>query len=166
MKQICILLCFFFALCAQISAQNSSNIPPATFFDPEQNPVAMRNDTSLQFVVSEYVLVKSVTTRLGQGSRVTKMYKSKWPNGMNCLVFEGNYFGDNQKGFSIGITLLPDANAKFYYASNEAMVCEKPGCNNCSISNGKCIGCCSTDSDGTASQSISVPLLKVPINID
>jgi len=164
MKNNYALIVIFFVLCTQINAQVA---PQANFFDPEQNPVAMRNNTTLQLIVSEYVLAKSVTTRLGQGSKVSNMYKTKSANGTESLIFEGNYSGNEPHHFSMRITLVPDLAGKYFYISSPALICEKIGCFNCSIFEGDCIGCCPTlEGNGRAGRDLAAPLLRVPTSTD
>ena len=168
MKNIYTLLIILFAFCAPLSAQVSGTIAPAEFFDPERNPVAVRSDTTLQLVVSEYVLIKSVTARLGKGCQVNKMSKIKSLNGMVYLIFEGNYSGRDPQPFALGINLVPDTSGKFYYGSNEALVCEKAGCSNCGILNGACTNCCAPPpgNGSKTARTIAVPMLKVTSSVD
>jgi len=168
MKKRYTMLLLACAVSIQLCAQVTKSIPPATFFDPEHDPIAIRSDTSLLLVVSEYILVKSVTARVGQKCVIDKTYKSTLKNGATAIIFEGHYTGDPGQRFSMGLNLIPDAAGKFFYAAQEATMCEKPGCSNCTLSNGRCLGCCDdAGSNGMASRSkIVVPLLKVQTSID
>lgn len=94
------------AVSIQLCAQVTKSIPPATFFDPEHDPIAIRSDTSLLLVVSEYILVKSVTARVGQKCVIDKTYKSTLKNGATAIIFEGHYTGDPGQRFSMGSTLF------------------------------------------------------------
>ncbi len=136
----------------------------AHFFDPEHDPVAVRSDTTLQLLVSEYLLAKSVKARLGQSCQVLKIYKNQPSAIGETLVFEGIYGSKNRQRFTLSIPLMPDTSGRFYYASAQAIVCSAPGCNNCSILNGNCVGCCSSANGGAVS--LPSPLLKVQTNID
>ncbi|MBC7774095.1 MAG: hypothetical protein H7246_01550 [Phycisphaerae bacterium] len=148
-----------------LNAQNNGhNLPQVNFFDPEHDPVALRSDTTLQLLVSEYVLVKSVKARMGQDCQILKTYKNRSPNGGENLLFEGIYLAKNRQRFTLSVSLTPDAQGRFYYASSQALVCSAPGCNNCSIANGNCVGCCSS-ANGNA-VSLPSPLLKVQTNLD
>ncbi|MFN0175885.1 MAG: hypothetical protein ACKVU0_14630 [Saprospiraceae bacterium] len=147
---------FSFLLTAQVKNTNA-------FFDPQHDPVALRSDTSIQLLVSEYVLAKSVEARLGQGCQVLKTYKNRLTSGTQTLVFEGVYRTKNNQKFSLEIPLKPDAQARFYYASTQALVCSSPGCNNCSILDGNCVGCCTEAVGGAVS--LPSPLAKIQTNI-
>lgn len=142
----------------RMSAQNP------IFFDPAHDPVALRTDSTLQLLVSEYVLTKSVKARLGPDCKVLKAYKHRSPKGAESLIFEGIYLAKNGQHFTLSVPLVPDAQGRFYYTSSQSIVCSAPGCNNCSIDNGNCVGCCS-DANGSA-VALPTPLLKVQINIE
>lgn len=159
------LLPLFVFASLHLHAQNNGNNPPQTsFFDPQNDPVAVRSDTSLQLLVSEYVLAKSVRARLGQDCQVLKIYKNRSPQGGESLLFEGVYLSKNRQRFTLSVPLLPDPQARFYFVSTQAIVCSTPGCNNCSISQGNCVGCCS-NADGSAI-ALPNPLLKVQKSIE
>ncbi len=143
-----------------LTAQVNNN---SAFFDPQHDPVALRSDTSIQLLVSEYVLFKSVETRLGQGCQVLNTYKDRTASGAQSLVFEGIYQAKSNQKFCLEIPLKPDAQARFYFASTQALVCSSPGCNNCSILNGNCVGCCSEAGGGAVS--LPSPLAKIQTSI-
>ncbi len=149
----------------RMSAQNpGGNMPQKIFFDPERDPVALRTDTTLQLLVSEYVLTKSVKARMGPNCLILKASKSRSPKGIESLLFEGIYLAKDRQRFTISVPLVPDAQGQLYYTSSQAIVCSAPGCNNCSIDNGNCVGCCS-NINGSA-VALPSPLLKVQINIE
>ena len=155
----------FMLVLLRLGAQNNSgNLPQANFFDPERDPVALRSDTTLQLLVSEYVLAKSVKARLGQDCQVLKIRKSQGRDGSESLLFEGVYLAKARQRFSLSVPLLPDAQGRYYYASAQAIVCSAPGCNNCSILNGNCVGCC----DSASGNAVALPtsLSKVLMTID
>lgn len=151
---------FFILFSGHLIAQVKNN---SVFFDPQHDPVALRNDTSIQLLVSEYVLTKSVEARLGQGCQILKMYKNRTASRPQTIVFEGVYRAKNNQKFCLEIPLQPDAQAQFYYASTQALVCSSPGCNNCSILNGNCVGCCSEAGGGAVS--LPSPLAKIQTSI-
>ncbi len=157
-------LLFAIAFLSLNAQNNGHNLPQATFFDPERDPVALRSDTSLQLLVSEYVLLKSAKTRMGQDCQILKTYKNKSPNGVESLLFEGVYLTKNRQRFTLCVPLTPDAQGRFYYVSAQALVCSAPGCNNCSIANGNCVGCCSSGNGNSVS--FPSPLLKVQTNLE
>lgn len=163
MKHLFLLTILFTSL--HLNAQHRDrDLSKLLFFDPEHDPIAIRSDTMLQLIISEYVLAKSVKARLGQDCQVTKTYKNRLPNGDETLVFEGLFLSKGRQPFTLGIVLIPDTQGRFYYTSAQAIVCSSPGCNNCSIVNGNCSGCCSS-AVGSA-VGLPVPLLKVPLTID
>lgn len=147
--------------CLQIKGQNTSL--PVRYFDPEHEPVAIRSsDSSLQLIVSEYVLAKSIKARLGQSFQLNKVYKHQIKNGKPYLIFEGIYNTAPPQSLALGLLMIPDAQGKYYYASTLAdMTCGVVGCENCSIVNGECTGCCPNSSSNFAN-----PLMKVPAGID
>jgi len=148
-----------FGLNAQVNDAGTIN-----FFDPERDPVALRSDTSLQLLVSEYVLNKAVKSRMGQGCQVQKTSKNRLINGSEYLIFEGTFGIRESQHFTLAVPLMPDALGRFYYTSAQAMVCSSPGCSNCSILNGNCVGCCSSSSSRAVS--LPSPLLKVSTTIE
>ena len=63
MKYALLLFIIFSSL--RLFAQfNTGNAPQHNFFDPERDPIALRSDTTLQLLVSEYILCKSVKARM------------------------------------------------------------------------------------------------------
>jgi hypothetical protein len=163
MKNLFLLLLLLAGM--RMSAQvNSGGNAQIIFFDPEHDAVAIRNDTTLQLLVSEYILAKSVKARLGQDYQVRKIYKSRSSQGDDTLIFEGEFNLRIKQRFTLSIPMIPDTLGLLYYASTQALLCSQPGCNNCSIVNGSCAGCCSS---GTASAiGLPAPLLKVPMTIE
>jgi hypothetical protein len=163
MKHILLLLLIF--TCLQLSAQiNPKEASQISYFDPEHDPVAIRSDNALQLLVSEYILAKSVQARLGPDCQVTKISKTQSGAGAESLVFEGIWISKVRQQFVLGIPLNPDASGRLFYASTQALVCSSPGCNNCSILNGNCTGCCLSNSGSAIG--LPGPLLKVSITID
>lgn len=154
MKNTFLILFAFIGHC--LAAQTSP------YFDPERDPVAQRTDTDFQLIVSEYVLAKSLKASMGNNCHVEKTYKDKLADGRPCLFFEGRWMQDLHH-FSIGIPLKPDAQQRLFYLESQAIVCSAPGCNNCSIYNGNCVGCCSSTSENRLSPT---PLKKVQMAID
>ena len=147
------------ALNAQVPA--SENV---LYFDPLQDPVALRTDTTLQLLLSTSVLAQSVQTRLGAGTQVTRSYQTRSPKGVETLIFEGLYTNQDGQQFSLEIPLRPDATGRLWFADSAALVCSSPGCNNCSIYQGNCVGCC-TSTSANASY-LPAPLVKVPLTIN
>ena len=163
MKQIILLLLLL--PCLRLSAQvNPKDALQIHYFDPEHDPVALRSDTSLQLLVSEYILAKSVQARMGQDCQVTKISKVRSTQGAESLVFQGVWISKDRQQFTLGIPLIPDDSGRLFYASTQALVCSSPGCNNCSILNGNCTGCCLISTG--SSVGLPSPLLKVSITID
>lgn len=161
MRHLYLFLCLFLA--AQLGAQvNKGENQQSPIFDPLRDPVALQQDASVQLLVSEFVLTKSLKARMGAGVQVLKTYKHRSENGTNHLVFEGLYPGGTP--FAIAIPLLPDAQERYYYPSAQAMICSSPGCNNCSILNGNCVGCCSAVNEN--SSVLPQPLLSVQTSIE
>ena len=162
MKYALLLFIIFSSL--RLFAQfNTGNAPQHNFFDPERDPIALRSDTTLQLLVSEYILCKSVKARMGQDCQVLKTYQKKLQNGTERLIFEGIYTSKSRQHFTVSIPLKPDEQGRFYYISGQAIVCSAPGCNNCTIDQGNCVGCCSSTSNAV---SLTSPLLKVQTNIE
>lgn len=159
MKHFLSFICLLYCFCVQ--AQVADN---CTYFDPAKDPVAFRQDTSLQLIVSEYVLIKSVKARMGPGCRIYSIHKSLETQGAPSLIFEGVLELNNHQRFTLGIPLVPDAQQRYYYASSQALVCSSPGCNNCSILNGNCVGCCSSTSGGSIA--LPMPLQKIQTTIE
>lgn len=140
------------------------DIPPAQFFDPERNPVAMRSDSGVvDLIVSEYVLAKSIKARMGQNFLVQKISKSRWNNGQYYLMIEGKYTGTPLQKLAYGIRLIPDLQGKFFYANAMTdKTCGVEDCDNCYFDqNGDCAGCCPNNPNA-----ISAPLIKVLSTID
>lgn len=131
---------------------------PQQLFDPERDPVAIREGDAVQLFVSEYVLSKSVRARIGRQAQVDKVYQMVW-TGAPYLVVEGRHPSDNgMQTFKFNIPLMPDASGRFLYASATAQACNGP-CGNCGTNPADC-GCCTT-SNGRSGQTIPSPLLKV-----
>ena len=163
MKHLFLFFILFISL--HLNAQHKEgNLSNANFFDPERDPIALRSNTTLQLLMSEYMLAKSVKARLGQDCQVLIIHKNRLHDGSESLLFEGVYLAKARQRFSLLVPLIPDAQGRYYYASAQAIICSAPGCNNCSILNGNCVGCCDSTS-GTA-VALPSPLSKVPMTID
>lgn len=153
-----------FSFCtATLFAQSKNDGVPPTFFDPQKDPIALRNDTVLHLLVSEYVLAKSVKTRLGTDYQVTKTWKSTRPD-EPMLFLEGHINTPQPHSFTLAIPLVSDVSGRFYYASSQALVCSSPGCSNCSILHGACVGCCASAVGNGLS--VTSPLVKIQTSID
>lgn len=152
-----LLLLSALALRAQTNAQNAVQV-----FDPERDPVAIRADSALFLIVSEYVLTQAVKTRLGKECQVFYISKTNALAQPASLLFQGKMALQQEQDFTLKIPLTPDAEGRLYYASTQALICSAPGCNNCSIQNGNCVGCCA---NGT-SVALPFPLGKVKTNPD
>lgn len=163
MKHLYLLFCLLISLNLQAQVAGNGTVS-SNFFDPEQHPIALRSDTSLQLLVSQNVLVKSVKARMGPDCQILKMYRNRLPKGGECLVFEGIYLQKDQQRFILSVPLQPDAQGRFYYASTQALICSSPGCNNCSISNGNCVGCCSDPVNSAVV--LPKPLSKIQTNVE
>ena len=105
----------------------------------------------------------SDSARMGQDCQVLKTYQKKLQNGTERLIFEGIYTSKSRQHFTVSIPLKPDEQGRFYYISGQSIVCSASGCNNCTIDQGNCIGCCSSTSNAV---SLTSPLLKVQTNIE
>lgn len=158
MKQFYLFCCLLLAV--QLNAQINNG--GKTSFDPLRDPVALKQDNCVQLLVSEFVLAKSLKARIGSDASVLKTYKNCAENGSNHLVFEGQY--SNGTSFMISIPLLPDAQERYYYTSAQALICSTPGCNNCSILNGNCVGCCTAVNENN--RILAQPLLSVQTSTD
>lgn len=149
----------------QLQAQvwSSSLAATTTFFDPEREPIAVRSDSSVQLIVSEYLLAKAVAARLGVSCRVCEISKQRRSGGAFSLQIRGQY---DAKGtpFALEVPLLPAAEVRFYHAAAEAAICSTPGCSNCNVQNGKCVGCCQLSNDSAVK--LNLPMIKVPTAID
>ena len=142
-----------------------TNGKPTPFFDPQTDALAIKKDSVIQLLVSEYALAKSASARLGAGYSVSRMYKDyDTLNGPLTLIIEGRFDNDRRRPFIMAIPLIPDDRNRFYYASSQALVCSQPGCSNCSIQNGDCTGCCATNAG--RGDLLPFPLLKIPISPD
>lgn len=160
MKSIILSLALAWWAATQIlSAQNAANGIPQYFFDPERDPVAVREGEAIHLFVSEYILAKSVRARVGRQSQIDKVYQLGW-SGKPYLIVEGHYPADGgPQYFKFNIPLTPDASGKFLYAARAGQSCNGP-CGNCGTDPSNC-GCCTTSSNGREGQPIQSPLLKV-----
>jgi hypothetical protein len=159
MRQIIKLLigCFVFGV-SSLVAQNPGSGLPQHFFDPERDPVVIRQGKSMQLYISEYLIAKSVRARIGRQCDVTKVYTLS-DSGREYLIIEGQYQSDQLQYFQLNIPLMADKAGKYWYAGSEAGSCQSTSCSNC----GKppaCATCCG-GTDGSRAQSIRSPLLKV-----
>ncbi|MBL7825051.1 MAG: hypothetical protein JNJ57_00355 [Saprospiraceae bacterium] len=153
---------------APLQAQIQTRSPQNNSFDPAFDPIAVRTDTSTQLVVSEFMLAKSLSMRLGKPCTFNEIRKVRMSNGMVMLIFDGQYASPSRQKFSLGVPLIPDNIGKFFYASYQALQCETEGCNSCSIADGKCVGCCfPVGNNGMqVHKTIDMPFQKVQINFD
>jgi hypothetical protein len=134
------------------------------WFDPEIHPVAVQKDSSLHLLVSEYVLAKSLETRMEKTVRVEAVFRSEEPNGLPSLVFTGIFTNLYRQPFTLSLRLRPEPTSRFYHADTLAIICSAPGCNNCRVVNQRCEGCC----DLSSGQSLSLirPLVRVGIAVE
>jgi len=161
MKTFLLLLSLAGAFGLQAQILNTST--PQGSFDPEHDPIAIRVDSSFQLLVSEYMLIKSLQARLSTEYQIYKVHKTG-ETLQPLLVFEGVYLNSNQQNCSISISLIAASDGLLYHTSNQALVCSTPGCSNCSILEGNCVGCCANSN--TRPTIITAPLAKVLSNID
>jgi hypothetical protein len=134
------------------------------WFDPELHPVAVQIDSNLQLLVSEYVLAKSLETRMEKSVRVQAVFRQKDADGQESLVFTGVYPAKYRQPFSLSLRLRPEPLSRFYYADTQAIICSAPGCNNCRVVNQRCEGCC----DIASGQSVALirPLARVATTVE
>ncbi|MCC7466597.1 MAG: hypothetical protein IT261_10020 [Saprospiraceae bacterium] len=134
------------------------------WFDPERHPIAVQKDSSLLLLVSEYVLAKSLDTRMEKSVRVEAVARQKEPDGQHSLVFTGVYPDKSKQPFTLSLRLRPEPSSRFYYADTQAIICSAPGCNNCRVVNQRCEGCC----DISSGQSLAVikPLVRVATEVE
>jgi hypothetical protein len=134
------------------------------WFDPALHPVAVQKDSCLHLLVSEYVLAKSLETRMEKSVRVQAVFRQKEPDGGESLVFSGIYPAKSRQPFILSLRLRPEPSSRFYFADNQAIICSAPGCNNCRVVHHQCQGCC----DLSSGQSLSLirPLVKVITELD
>ena len=150
------LLIACFHLHAQVEGKNNIS---SGYFDPARDPLAVRADTVIQLLVSESTLAKSLGARLGEDCQVLKIFHRQMPKGGVNLVLEGVLKTKGQQRFLMSVPLLPDAQSRYYYAAAQGIICSAPGCNNCSIDQGNCVGCCSDMAQGATI--LPAPLSKV-----
>lgn len=155
--QFTIITCGFMAFAARAGAQTG-------YFDPQLEPLAIRKDSVTQLLVSEYTLARSIKARMGPGSKVLRVYKDRNPSGEEWLMAEGMFYHDQQQPFVVAIPLVPDQQHRLLYAGAQALVCSTPGCNNCSIQNGICVGCCTTATGH--STVLQTPLLRISLTLE
>lgn len=156
---------YFFSLMLVAAAAFPACLRAQTgFFDPQKEALAIRKDSVTQLLVSEYLLAKSIKARMGPGCSVLRVYKDRNAAGADWLMAEGLFYNDQQQPFVMALPLIPDSQNHLLYAGTQALVCSTPGCNNCSIQNGNCVGCCTTASgQSTVLQS---PLIKIALSLE
>jgi len=162
MKILTLLLLFLCPFWA--AAQHPSDSTLGRFFDPEKQPIATQNDSIVTLVISEYLIAKSIETRLGTSCQITKIYKVAAQNGSYCLVCEGIWKDKSRQPFTLAIPLIPDSQLKYLYAASQALICSSPGCNNCTIQNGHCVGCCSINNEEATN--LALPMIKISTKIE
>lgn len=163
MKHIVLVVCLLGGLCMNAQVKSRDNFKDNQF-DPQRDPVALQSDSTLHLLVSEFILIKALKTRLGPDMQIHKMYKGQLDKGVNCIIFEGWQTGKNAFPIVFLVPLMPDPEQLYYYTSTQAIVCSAPGCNNCSVQNGKCVGCCDSSNESTGT--LSQPLSKVDLSVD
>jgi hypothetical protein len=139
MKKI-ILLSFLLALSADvlIAQVTTSTINPE--FDPQLMPVAVDMDSSIQLIVSDFILAKSLKTQVPAIAQVVEVAPLQ-KNGKLYLAFCIRFKGTPSHLFYHNI-LLYKGLQEAYYISNQSVTCGsdcqdcKAGCE-CS-SNGGC----------------------------
>lgn len=134
------------------------------WFDPELHPVAVQIDSGLHLLISEYVLAKSLETRLENSVRVQAVFRQNEPDGQESLLFTGIYTTKSRQAFSLSLRLRPEPLSRFYFADTQAIICSAPGCNNCRVVNQRCEGCC----DIASGQSVELvrPLVRVATTVE
>lgn len=130
----------------------------APTFDPAFEPVALRADSSLQLVQSEYILAKALRARMPWIQQVEQIQKVRAQN-MDYLVYTVRTANVPQQTIFISIPLLVGPGG-WLYAANTATLCNGNGCNRC----GPPPSCsCDGGTGGCSSSSLFAPLVKVAL---
>ncbi len=98
---------------------NRQQQAPPTEFDPQTMPVAIEQDSSLQLLVSEYVLCKSLKAAVPGVVKVREV-RQFTENGFQYLVYKARIqqFGKEETTISIPLYKLPNGQ---YYVSNTGL---------------------------------------------
>lgn len=158
MKPVLIL---FIALLTGYAAHAQS---PAPIFNPQTMPVAVVSDSTVQLIVSNFTLIRSLKTQVPNLERVEKVAQIK-KAGKEYLVFTAQFRGAPRERYFINIPLREQV-AGWYYATSGGSVCA--GCNDCQ---GNC-GACSDSTQSCSAPPASVhiistfPLAKVTLSIE
>lgn len=153
-------LIIFIALLAGSTAYAQS---PVALFNPQTMPVAVVSDSTVQLIVSNFTLIRSLKAQMPNLERVEKVTQIK-KAGKEYLVFTAQLRGAPHERYFINIPLREQV-AGWYYATSGGSVCA--GCSDCQ---GNC-GACSDSTQGcSAPASIhlipALPLAKVTLSVE
>ncbi|MBN8684998.1 MAG: hypothetical protein J0L99_20290 [Chitinophagales bacterium] len=152
-------------ICSQINAQPQAGTMASAAgssstlfsFDPQTTPVAVKSGDQVQLFISEYLLIQSLSARLGEASKVQKVERIQL-NGVHYLAYDWLYLFNPQKTYSTLVPLVPNGN--YFFAANSGTTCETSGCDQCKRDDCTCttgIG----NTCGGGSMAIPFPLLKI-----
>ncbi|HLP92998.1 MAG TPA: hypothetical protein VK168_03135 [Saprospiraceae bacterium] len=120
-----ILICFILKLACTFTHAQS----PDGFFDPLRDPVAALVNNRLRLVVSEEVLVRSVSANMPQMGTVERVDRQFIENAW-WLTIESRHSGDMEQSVFIAVRLKEGADQKFF-ADHYWTACTGEGCGGC-----------------------------------
>lgn len=115
---------FVLILCTFTHAQS-----PDGFFDPLRDPVAAMVNNRLRLVVSEEVLVRSVSANMPQMGTVERVDRQFIENAW-WLTIESRHAGDMEQSVFIAVRLKQGTDQKFF-ADHYWTACTGEGCGGC-----------------------------------
>jgi hypothetical protein len=110
--------------------------PPPTEFDPQSMPVAVDQDSTIQLIVSDYVLSKALKAALIDVSKVINL-ECITANGASYLVYKTKMKQYRNEDVFVTIPLYKWYDGK-YYASSGGVTCRSINGCDCKICTGNC----------------------------
>lgn len=126
LKNILILLLFG---CGQVCEAQETDMNEGDYFDPLLNPVAKIINQRVRLVVSEDVLLRSVSKKFPRVGEIEKVDR-QFIEGVWWLTIESRHSSDIEQSVFVAIRLKSD-DEENYYADSFWTACTGEGCGGC-----------------------------------
>jgi hypothetical protein len=99
------------------------------YFDPARDPVAVMANGRLRFVISEMVVLRSISANFERVGAIEKVDKRFWDNHW-FLILESRHSADMTESVYVMVRLQPNTKGE-YFAEPWWMACTGNSCSSC-----------------------------------
>lgn len=126
--KFCLLICLMGVLSPAFS-QTGSDDSGEDYFDPERDPIAVEVNGRVRLVLSEELIVRSVTATLPRVGAIEHIDRKEYENHW-YLTIESRHADDMEQSVFVAIRLVPDGKGN-YFADHYWTTCTGSGCGSC-----------------------------------